>query len=301
MNHIDKFTRFTLIDFFYCTNRVGERRILHEKFLQAIGLIKIWAYHCACLLFDGNLRSLFIKRKGLQKCRSYCLIWYFFTCLFGWSLVSFRLTRKSSNGSAELWLKVLFLVDSITNNSRNIVMRFNWIVRQMKENSESALICSTWRKIPLNESAKGTPEMNRLLGGTTVRRQSSDDTPTPTGAYHSVFILLHSISSVYCFRVIAISSLSLRSRKQCSYAVEFYRFLPLFSSFCVWNFWFFNVPICSVLLLLASNQQYNILPLRVWYLHSSVPRRAAPFWEFYSSVLMIKCCGAIFQQKFIVR
>uniref|UniRef100_A0A915C145 Protein tincar n=1 Tax=Parascaris univalens TaxID=6257 RepID=A0A915C145_PARUN len=44
----------------------------------------------------------------------------------------------------------------------------------------------TTRKIPLNESAKGTPEMNRLLGGTTVRRQSSDDTPTPAGAYHSI-------------------------------------------------------------------------------------------------------------------
>ncbi|KHN72442.1 Protein tincar [Toxocara canis] len=44
----------------------------------------------------------------------------------------------------------------------------------------------TTRKIPLSENAKGTPEMNRLLGGATVRRQSSDGTSTPTGAYHTI-------------------------------------------------------------------------------------------------------------------
>ncbi|VDK46690.1 unnamed protein product [Anisakis simplex] len=49
----------------------------------------------------------------------------------------------------------------------------------------------TTRKIPLNENNKGTPEMNRLLGGNAaaaaIRRQSADDNiSTPADAYHSI-------------------------------------------------------------------------------------------------------------------
>ncbi|VDN42074.1 unnamed protein product [Gongylonema pulchrum] len=45
----------------------------------------------------------------------------------------------------------------------------------------------TTRRVPLNESAKATPEMNRLLGGSTVHRQnSSDENSSPSAAYHTI-------------------------------------------------------------------------------------------------------------------
>ncbi|EJD75530.1 hypothetical protein LOAG_17337 [Loa loa] len=44
----------------------------------------------------------------------------------------------------------------------------------------------TARRAPQCESAKGTPEMNRLLGTSTIHRRSSDENSSPTAAYHTI-------------------------------------------------------------------------------------------------------------------
>ncbi|VDN01046.1 unnamed protein product [Thelazia callipaeda] len=43
------------------------------------------------------------------------------------------------------------------------------------------------RRVPLSENMKGTPEMNRLLGISTIRRRNSDEISSPSTTYHTVF------------------------------------------------------------------------------------------------------------------
>ncbi|VDP12646.1 unnamed protein product [Onchocerca flexuosa] len=45
---------------------------------------------------------------------------------------------------------------------------------------------STTRRVPPCENTKGTPEMNRLLGTSTIHRRNSDENSSPTAAYHTI-------------------------------------------------------------------------------------------------------------------